>query len=120
MKWRPIAQAPRNRGNLIVGQRGRDPWFPGDVPEDRVAFAFWLQASHPKEEGAWCVIGGNWRPTHWLDVPIPPIPALGDEPVQASEALLRSPLMQEAMGKPKAPVVTFPVGPQPKREGDDA
>ena len=66
IQWRPIETAPKTRGDAIIV--GKPNYRAGG---DIRAWAFWIEEG---DLGEWCVIGGMWQPTHWLDVAIPPIP----------------------------------------------
>ena len=62
-------------------------------PMDRIAFAFWMEGPvrpqlavddlvalpKPEDRGHWAIIGGQFVPTHWLDVEFPRVPPKGEE-----------------------------------------
>jgi hypothetical protein len=69
-EWKPIETAPKDR-NVILGSQRQDMF---GMPYDRVAFGFWMADMLVPSLGTWCILGGKWKPTHWLDIKLPPVP----------------------------------------------
>lgn len=85
--WRPIATAPKDGTDVMVGWRHIDSWF--------VTNAFWMDGEgvEPDDVGWWSYmlsevsrtkLDGCAEPTHWM--PLPPAPADVPLPPSAGQA----------------------------------